>query len=189
MPKETISILEFSRRIAIGEKAIRDAIRLGKISKGVVTDPGKKPKIIYEVALKEVESMGIGYRSKFGKEEATNEPQKTTPKESEAEPDSIAGLTPESSLAEALRTEKIFKAKLACLEVEEKAGTLVKKEDVYKQLFSFAGEIKAAIQSIPERITDELISLSDDRNAFHKLLSKSLTDALETLSRQNIIDQ
>ena len=58
MPKETISILEFSRRIAIGEKAIRDAIRLSKISKGVVTDPGKKPKIIYEVALKEVESMG-----------------------------------------------------------------------------------------------------------------------------------
>ena len=177
MKQEIISLREFSRRLEVSEKTIRDGIRLGKIKKGVTEVKGKS-QIIYDIAKKECEEIGLGYRAKLRRGEDIPPPKK----EKVPEPDGIAGLDGTTSLAQAQRAEKIFKAQLASLEVEEKAGILVRRDEVYRELFEFGQEIKSGLQSIPDRITDELMAISD-RDAFHSLLSKSIEDELLRLSK------
>ena len=62
MSSDIISLREFARRLTIGEKTIRDGVRTGKISKGVIIENGK-PKIDYKIALKEALSIGLGRKS------------------------------------------------------------------------------------------------------------------------------
>jgi hypothetical protein len=183
MNEKPISLREFARQIGVGEKTVRDGIRLGKISKGVIHD-GNRPKILYSEAIKEVEAFNLGYRAKLVKGEVTpvkgSKEDPPTPPEEEGQ--YIAGLGPETPLATAQRAEKIFKAQLASLEVSEKVGTLVSKAEADKQLFKFGGEIRARLLALPDRIADDLISLAPDRNAVYSLLTDSLIEALEALS-------
>lgn len=193
MSNEIISLREFARRMGIGEKTIRDGIAYGKITKGVTTDEKGKPKIIYEIALQECEAIGLGYRSRLRNDTTPviEQPKPKPPQQPTAPPDeeevkeAIAGLNGETSLATAQRAEKIFKAQLAYMEVEERSGNLLRKDEVYSQLFNFGNELKNGLLSIPDRITDDLISLADNRNSFHKLLTESLSAELERLAKFN----
>jgi len=184
MSEKPISLREFARQIGVGEKTVRDGIRLGKISKGVIHD-GKRPKILYSEAIKEVEAFNLGYRAKLVRGEVQPD---TAPGQQPPEVEAgITSLGPTTSLAQAQRAEKIYKAMLAGLDVQERKGILVKKADVYTELFSFGNEVKTALLLIPDRITDELIALSADRHSFYKLFYESIEAALETLSKTIII--
>ena len=181
--EQLISLREFARRMAVTEKTIRDAILKSKIVEGVFYKNGK-PKIRFEIAKKEFEVLGVGYRSFLKNEDATfpqNEDEKKD--EDEEDPDAIAGLTGASTLGQAQRAEKIFKAQLAYLELEKEKGTLVDKDQVFKSLFSFGNEIKAAFQALPDRITDDLISKSNDRNEFYNHLTSCIDEVLLRLSQ------
>lgn len=189
MAEEIISVLEFSKRIGVTEKTIRKAIELGKIINGLDTS-GKKPKIIYEIALKEVEEMGIGIKSKSLRIDKFISNDNQVSKEGGDEDslsDNIENLksitVTTASYKESRRREAYFKSELSRLELEEKDGTLVKRDDVYKELFDFGSEIRTKILSVPDRITDELISLADDRDAFYRLFYGNLRDTLESLSK------
>lgn len=192
MEKEIISVLEFSKRVGVGEKTIRDAIRLGKIVAGLDTS-GKKPKIIYDIALKEVEEMGIGVKSKSLRTDKSLLDDVSDFEEEDNE-ESLANLKTLTvgiaSYKESKRREAFYESELSRLEYEEKEGNLVKKDQVYKELFDFGSEIRSKILSIPDRITDELISVADDRDAFYQLLYGNLRDALEILSKsESILDK
>lgn len=192
MEKEIISVLEFSKRVGVGEKTIRDAIRLGKIFAGLDTS-GKKPKIIYPIALKEVEEMGIGVKSKSLRTDKSLLDDVSDFEEEDNE-ESLANLKTLTvgiaSYKESKRREAFYESELSRLEYEEKEGNLVKKDQVYKELFDFGSEIRSKILSIPDRITDELISVADDRDAFYQLLYGNLRDALEILSKsESILDK
>lgn len=196
MEKEIISVLEFSKRVGVGEKTIRDAIRLGKIVAGLDTS-GKKPKIIYDIALKEVEEMGIGVKSKSLRTDKSLLEDDSDFEEEENDyvnEDVLASLKTLTvgiaSYKESKRREAFYESELSRLEYEEKEGNLVKKDQVYKELFDFGSEIRSKILSIPDRITDELISVADDRDAFYQLLYGNLRDALEILSKsESILDK
>lgn len=174
MEQELVTGREFSRRMKVSEKTIRDAIKVGKISDGVKMIDGKQ-KIVFEIAKREFLENNIGGQTKYRSGEETD-----APLESNDEP--VAGLDGSATLAQATRAEKIFKAQKACLEVEELQGLLVRKEEVYRQLYQFGNIIKSSLQAIPDRITDELISLSSDRDAFYRLLSESIDEELLKLS-------
>jgi|GEM_PF-2350041 len=188
MSEEVISIREFARRVNIGEKTIRDGIRLEKIVKGVKIENGK-PKIIFSIAKKEFEKYGLGSKAIYcqsKKEQPVNE-LKTKKKDIEKtiivedssdSLDNIAGLTGDSSMAQAQRAEKIFKAQLASLEVDEKAGTLVPRDLVRSQLFSAGQASRNVLQSLPDRETDTLISLSNDRNKFYNHFRNAVDAAI-----------
>ena len=62
---EIISLSEFARRMDIGEKTIRDAIKKGKLERGITTINGKS-KIIFDIARVEFEQMNIGAKAKYG---------------------------------------------------------------------------------------------------------------------------
>lgn len=202
-----ISVLEFSRRMGVGEKTIRDGIKSGKLVDGVIKVNGKS-KILFEKAKKEFEDSGLGLKrilsnkpitkdqtkDKYtGYKEELNKIKHPSPaKEKEKvvprimfyeNGDPIGGLDKNSSLKDAVRIEKIFKAQLAKLKVDEESKRLIDKEECYQKLYKFGLQVKSGIQSIPDRITDELISLSDDRDAFYSLLTKSIEDELKKLSQ------
>jgi len=177
MEQEIISGREFSRRMGVSEKSIRDAIKIGKISDGIKMVDGK-PKIIFEIAKREFAENNIGGQTKY----RAGEESDVQPTNYESSDEPVAGLDGTATLAQATRAEKIFKAQKACLEVEELQGTLVRKEEVYRQLYQFGNVIKSSLQAIPDRITDELISLSSDRDAFYRLLSESIDEELLKLS-------
>ena len=67
--EQLISLREFARRMAVTEKTIRDAIVKSKIVEGVFYKEGK-PKIRFEIAKKEFEVLGVGYRSYLKNDDA-----------------------------------------------------------------------------------------------------------------------
>ena len=174
MENDIISLREFARRMSIGEKTIRDAIKLGKIVDGVTQINGK-PKIIYDIAYKEFKEINLGAQ-------VLGESDYKDVSAEEMLSEGVAGLSGNTSLATATRAEKIFKAQKAFLEVERLKGTLVEREEVYRQLFQVATEIRSSILAIPDKITDDLIAISDDRNSFYKLLVDTINNELTVLS-------
>ncbi len=188
MSKEIISLREFARRMNVGEKTIRDGIKTGKISKGR-TEVNGKPKIIYEIAKKEFEDYRLGGqledRKSLSDFEDFNKVWDNT--EIEYTDSETCGIADTASYSEATRQEKIHKARKAYLEVEELSGRLVSKDLVYKELYKFGSIIKSELKAIPDRITDELISLSSDRDAFYSFFSQTIEDALLKLSDTNDI--
>lgn len=180
-----ISIREFARRLQINEKTIRDGIKMGKISKGVIIENGK-PKINYSIALKEAQDIGLGRKS------TNKQPEhKPRPETKKQLPDDIildeslpGGMLPYS---QAIQKKENYLAKLKEQEFNEKEGKLVRRDIVFSQLFDFATIKRDRLLAIPDRITDDLMSLTD-RNEFYKLLYDSIANELETLSELKEID-
>ena len=174
MENEIISLREFARRMNVGEKTIRDGVKLGKISKGV-TYVNERPKIIFEIASLEFKEINLGAQVLGERDYEDATPQELINK-------GIAGLGGDTSLATATRAEKIFKAQREYLKVQKEEGKLVEKEEVYRALFQEATIIKSALLSIPDKVIDDIISLAGDRNAAHKLLYETIIDELTALS-------
>lgn len=174
---DTISLREFARRLGIGEKSIRDGVRLGKLKKGVIYKNGR-PRIIFDVAKKEAESFQLGNKVKA----------------IEIIPDDITimdvclmGIRSDASYAESMRVLMNNKAKLAEIEVKQKEGELVRRDIVYDQLFEYGKMMKDKFQFIPDRLSDELAVITD-RNKIHEILSKAIYEVLVILSDANSLD-
>lgn len=86
------------------------------------------------------------------------------------------------TMAEAQLQEQIAKAELRHLELEEKRGTLIKKELVYSQLFTFHRELRDSLLAIPDRISDEVIAVSDNRSKVHAAIYDAISETLLRLS-------
>ncbi len=68
------------------------------------------------------------------------------------------------------------------LELAEKLGSLVKKDTVYSQLFTFTRELRDALLAIPDRISDEVIAVTDSRNRVHTTIYDAIAEVLLKLS-------
>ena len=174
---DTISLREFARRLGIGEKTIRDGVRLGKLKKGVIYKNGR-PRIIFDIANKEAESFQLGNKVKA----------------IEIIPDDITimdvclmGIRSDASYAESMRVLMNNKAKLAEIEVKQKERELVRRDIVYDQLFEYGKMMKDKFQFIPDRLSDELSAITD-RNKIHEILSKAIYEVLVILSDANSLD-
>lgn len=184
---EYISYREFARRLKVDLKTIQRAVSSNKIKDGAIIEDGKK-KIIYETALHECNLLGIGAKNRViieglsSKQNDAKENKVDGNQKDHKIINGIGGLNKDSTYADALRMEKIFKAQLACLDSEEKNKVLVNRDEVYSTLFDFGNQIKSKMLNIADRITDDLIALSNDRDDFYSLLSKSIEDELQILS-------
>jgi phage terminase Nu1 subunit (DNA packaging protein) len=102
------------------------------------------------------------------------------------DPPGIAGDVDNMSYKEAVRLEKVSKAKIAELELKEKEGTLVSKSFVFDQLFAFGNELRNALLSIPDREIDKIIVNHNDRTKAHTILYDAISKELEKLSNINL---
>lgn len=86
---------------------------------------------------------------------------------------------------EALLREKVAKAKVAELELSEKEGSLISKISVYNSLFEFGKQMRDALLSIPERVTDDIIANVNNRTKVHNFMYDAIIAELEKFSEIN----
>lgn len=164
---EIISVREFAKRVGVVHQSIRKAIEEGHIVKGY-----SENKINYEIALKE-----------WGNRPAAKSPQEKNKDQSQEffEKEGISTIT----YTEANRRSAIFKAEKDELIVKELKGDLVRKKDVYKELFAVGEEIRAGLLSIPDKEIHNILAC-ESRQEAHALLVKAITEVLESLSFTNV---
>ena len=177
MSEALISQREFARRLGVSEKTVRDGIKTGKISKGVIIENGK-PKINFEIAFQESQTIGLGFKV-LKQTESKKSPDVRSKVESKNLLDDLGVL----SLSDALRLKENHNAKLKELELKKMEGSLLNKDEVFTQLFDFHQELRNALLAIPDRITDTLIAYSEDRNKVHQLINEAIASELDNLKR------
>ncbi len=185
MPTELISIREFSRRIGTNEKQIRRAIQNGQIVKGVVNG-----KINPVVATREYESCGLGQKRKAQPEQVKTVQKPKQPTEPNYPPDFDPNDVPkpigkDSQYSDVNLYEKFYKAMAQKMDYEVAMGKLVERDVIKMELFAQGAEIRDAFQLIPDRITDDLIAASSDRNKFHNILYSAIEEVLIKLSNND----
>ena len=186
MSEEIVSFREFARRLGVGEKTIRDGVKTGKIKKGVEYDDNGKPKLNYAIALQEAKDVGLG-RKALGGEIKLKVPRKySKPVDELNEPNDKQEDAQEGeilSYAQAIQKKENFLAKIKELEFKEKEGSLVSKEEVFKELFTFGQEMRDAFQVIPNQVAANIAAAGGNINKITTLLSTAIHDVLEKLSK------
>lgn len=163
-----VSIRAFGRWLNVSDTAVHKAMKAGKISGNAIAKDGK---IIPKLAA---DQWGKVYDPRYGNSRAL-------------ESKFVDGASSQgveeggATLAAAKRAKAVYDAKLAELEYKEKAGILVKQEDVYRNLFGFGQEIRSRLQAIPDRVIDEILACKG-RNQAHLILYNAISIELEFLS-------
>lgn len=159
-----VTAYRFAKIIGVTTKAVDDAIRSGRISHELVK--GKKrldPDKAFEEWQKNTDS------SKQRTKGQTNPGGRGDNDE--------GGLT--YSKARAVRES--YAARLAKLEFEEKSGKLINADEVRKKAFETGRRIRDAFEALPDRISAELASMTDQHEV-HVLLTTYIKEALEEIS-------
>lgn len=154
--------------------AIKKAVDEGRISKG--WDPVQK-KIIPELADKE---YGLFHR-KTNISKILQDNEELTGRQQIPGTKKTLQLNEDSTTPEAKRVGAIISTQLLALELQEKKGVLVKKDAVYKELFAYGQQIRTSIQSIPDRVIDNILA-SKSRAEAHNILTNALQETLEALT-------
>lgn len=174
---ERISQREYANRLGLSNEAVSKAIREGKIDKGWDRQEGK---IIVEYANREWGALHMKTNvSRLLQQEPGEEVQPADWPSSGKR--SGLTLTNESSFAEAKRVREIIYAQLAALDLKERKEELVRKDEVYKQLYAFGQQIRVALMSTPDRGIDAILA-SKNRAEAYNILAGALQEVLEGLT-------
>lgn len=193
---EKLSIRQFADVIGVSDTAVRKAIKSGKIYDSIDWTVPHRPKID---PIKAAEEWGKNYDPTHGQHDELITGVKVVAKANQSQPPKpkkekpsaqfeVVREAPEAhpaqggrSLAEIKRQTAEVKLRLAAVELKEKQGQLVDKDQVYRSLFAAGQEMRTALQAIPDRCIDNILSASN-RTEAHSILYTEITNALERLS-------
>lgn len=193
-----ISVRQFAKLLRVSDTAVNKAISKGYIVEGHNPSGGRQS-INYEVALKEwnsrpgakeVVSM-VDIKTAKEKTEKAQVKKDFIVSDSEDEEEStlVDDVAPVlkkgAKITDVALVEAYWKAKKSELLVAELNGTLVKKDTVFKELFQLGSEMRAKMQSIPDKVIDNIMA-AKTRGEAHKILYDEITKSLEALSAKNI---
>ena len=165
----------YAEYLGISNTAISDAVKDGRIKKGW---DKKAQKIIVELADKE---FGLLHK-KTNIAELLADPGPNGEDElTQIETSDELKLTAKSSYGEAKRIREIIQARLAALDLKERKGELVNKDEVYKQLYAFGQQLRIAILSAADRVIDNVLACKTRAEA-HSILFTDLHGTLENLA-------
>lgn len=83
---------------------------------------------------------------------------------------------------EAERVTAVLKAKILQITYKEKQGQLVPIDKVNSVLFGYGQEIRNAFESVPDRIIDRILAVSNKRHEAKKILEEEIYDTLKLLA-------
>lgn len=172
-----MTLRQYAKKCNTSHQTVSKAISQGKISDGY---DKTTERIIPEIAdlewgLEFIQRNSIKKLKAKDDEEINDDNWDPFAKE-----DDIAQGT---NITELIRLDALYKARMAKLKVEQAVEKLVNKDAMYKEMFEFGKEIRMAMQAIPDRVIDQLISL--DRNQAHKMLNEAINEALEKLAEKD----
>lgn len=163
MQEQAISIREYARRRGCSDAAVRRAIADGRISPGAVirNRNNGRPMILPSVADASWRQVIKGNNPRLA--------------------ESVAAAPPGRSLIDIKRMSAEIDLQLKALELKERKGSLVDKEQVYSTLFEMGKEIKQEFETLPDRVIDNMLS-AGNRNAAHDILAGMISETLSRIS-------
>lgn len=200
---EQVSYREFARRLCdaghkISEASVRNAVKSGWIIEGVIRRDSGRPALDSEKALEEWNASPAGLKAatRDTTPKSNYKPKKQRPAP-EAPKDGQNGdkqpgapkaplFSPEAAKAkqeilEHQRNSSHIDLQMKALEFQRRLGTLVDRKKTEKALFEYGVTVRTAIEMVPDRHIDEVLS-APDRNSALTILQNALRNALETLS-------
>jgi hypothetical protein len=172
-----MTLRQYAKRCETSHQTVSAAIQKGQIVEGYNSKEGK---IIVDIADME---WGLDFMQKKVIDRAKKTAKAESSELSDDEIEELANgddIPQNTRINELIRLDILYKARLGKLKAEKEKGSLVDKDEMYREMFEFGKEIRIAVQAIPDRIIDQLITL--DRNAAHKMLSEEINKALEKLA-------
>lgn len=170
---ERLSKSQYADRLGVSHTAVGKAIRLGAIKKGW---DAERKQIIVEIANKE-------WGDTARKAPVIQSIDELIPPEKNEQGEKKAKLNikADAPYTEARRVREVASAQLAIMELAEKSGKLVDKNQVQKALFDYGSEIRKAIEQLPERTIDK-IRAAGTRNDAIKVMSDEIENILIRLT-------
>lgn len=206
-----ISIREYARMLNISHTAVANAIKAGKINKGVSYKSQNRkgvsvlvPELIVSIADREwgnlfkTEKLKPGQKAsklfnksfqtettKSGIRKIKNLPVDTGGEDYEDEEHLLSSMpiTRNMSFAEAARGRELIGLALDKMRLQELEGTLVRKDVVDKALFAIGSELKKALFNIPARVTADVRAAANEVQA-QMIFTVELTAILTAFSKK-----
>lgn len=173
---QKLSLRKYAAIIGVSHTAVAKAIKCGYIVKGWNTETKK---IIVEIAneewgneAKERNSPAIGktgINSENTNTDVANVGMYFTP------------VSEDTPITEARRRKEIYSAELARIAALAEQGVYIEKEKVYSQLFEYGKLLRVSLQSIPDRIIDNIITAKSRPDA-HRMLLDAINETLEQIT-------
>jgi len=190
--KEVLKLLYRNGIATFKAGSFSEAVKRGQIP--YRTEKGSKKKWYhYKDVEKAIIKAGIG-----GVKPETYKKMPTTKKLDTLKPPSknetpteygsvvVKELGSEPSLTDVNIFKAIYTGKLEQLKYEKESGQLIRKEEVEDTAFIVARTIRDKLMAIPERLSDELASISDSY-VIKEMLYKELNKLLEGFSENSFL--
>lgn len=165
----TIPPSHYAKHRGCSPQAVFDAIEKGRLDKSVERKPSGR--YLVDVELADAEWSANTDTGTGSAAHAKNRP---------AEPNEPAEPGETMTYAEARAQHERFKARLAELELETRESKLVNADDVKRESFKAARQVRDAMLNIPDRVAGELAAESNQFKV-HQRLVKEIRRALEEL--------
>lgn len=166
--------------------AVKEAIESGKIDKGVDRS-GKKPKIFPDIAT--IEWARNHAPEKIQNKELKANLTKALMDAGDIDPLNLGDddeLDEDTSLNDADRIERIYKAKIRKLDYEKLMGIYVLAEDVKKSQFAVFQALRVSLQAIPEATVDKVMTAKTRKDAVNIMRDAIEAALLKTANLENI---
>ena len=190
---EHVSHAGFARRMGCDESTVRRYLRDGKICAPAVTykPNGKVAYLTFELAKAQYLDARAATEFRFARSGGAptgshNASNAMLPTISTGYQTSVSNETNDGldglSVPELTKREAVLRVRLKQMELDEKMGMLVKKDEVYSALFTAGQEIRNRFEAIPIRIIDNIL-VANSRHEALLILEKEINSVLVEVSR------
>lgn len=186
-PKGWVKISDFEELTGVSAKTVAAAIKRGYIPENFADVVGTSATSPYylnpqQAAICWYKSLNAAHPAQRKVREALAGYIKTFDQTIVAPPPKEpAGAATKITYEDAQLQEKIAKARIADLELQEKEGSLVSREAVNDQLFAAGKELRDALLTIPDRITD-IIMAEENRTIVYNTIYDAIAGELQKLA-------
>ena len=172
---EEISQRAYARHRGVSHKAVQKAIAQGRITaNGGKIDPAAAD------AQWEANTDQSKPRNSVSGRPKLVPPLPQVAAQNSPEPPAGNGATHPGGYAGSRAVRENYLARLAKLEYEERAGTLIKAADAEKLIFEFNRRARDAIMSIPDRVS-HILAAETDPAEVHRILTREILRVCEEL--------
>lgn len=163
-----LSIRGYAKRIGVDESTVRDAIANGRLTESVAKSADGKTRIDPERADAE-------WAARTSPAASRRRPRPAAPESAPASAPS--GEDHSTEYRRSLVLEKTVKTRLAMLRLEVEEGRFIPAEDVRREHFEIARQLRARLNELPDRLADELAA-EKDAHRVREILARELRDFL-----------